>query len=75
MVSLNTVKETLGIKSLDVYRSKSGNRYIVIEDTAVMFAKDCDMSKPLHLITVENTEDATQFAFVGNTTREIVGAV
>lgn len=78
-ISIADFKKQLGITSLDIFESKAGNRYVVVEGNALMFAQDFDGSKPTVVITVEKTDDETgevsEFSFIGNERRKIVGAL
>lgn len=78
-ISISEFKKQLGLSSLDIFESKAGNRYVVVEGEALMFAKDFDGSKPMVVITVEKTDDETgevsEFSFIGNERRKIVGAI
>lgn len=78
-ISITEFKKQLGITSLDIFESKSGNRYVTVGNEAIMFSKDHDGSKPTVVITVEKTDDETGeveiFSFIGNERRKIVGAL
>lgn len=77
--SLANFKERLGIKSLDVYRSKIGKKYVVVDSKALMFSEDFDGEKPVVVLTMETTDDTTgeltTFQFIGNERREVVGTL
>ena len=78
-ISIAEFKKQLGLSSLDIFESKAGNRYIVVDGEAVMFAKDFDGGKPTVVITVEKTDDETgevsEFSFIGNERRKVVGTL
>ena len=76
--TLESFKKNLGISSLDIYKSKSGNEYIVVGEDAIMLARDLDKTKPIAVVTIETTNDAGEpekFRFLGNNTREVVGTL
>ena len=69
-VSLETWKKNNSVTTIEVYLSKNGNKYFVHEDEAIMYTRDLDKTKPMHIVTV--TDGTDTWSFLGNSTRTVV---
>lgn len=71
-------KKENGIVSPQLFESKAGGRYIVLNGDAIMLTRDCDTSKELVITKVEGIveENLGQiWSFIGNENRKVIGTL
>lgn len=60
-IELAAFKTANNITELPLYESKAGNKYVIINEEAVMLTRDCDISEKLMINTVSDGNDTWMF--------------
>lgn len=70
VVTLVDFKKQLKIAKLDVFTSKAGNRYCVVDGNAVMLADGTNTKKPMFVISMVDKTTDEVWMFISNTKPE-----
>lgn len=71
-------KKANGIVAPQLFESKTGGRYIVLNGDAIMLTRDCDLTQELVITKVEGIipENLGEvWSFIGNETRKVIGTL
>lgn len=72
-VSLETFKKNNSLTTIDVFLSKNDKKYCVVDGECIMFSEKLDVTKEMHVVTVQKGDDI--WSFLGNSTLNKVGTI